>query len=161
MENQLSLCRIAGRMVEFVCLASVVSLSACVSSDVNKSGNVREEGCEVELASKSTSELVPDSDVYVKAEFPGGNVALAKFLADNLVYPPVLIDGDVAGAVIVQFVIEKDGSVCDAEVVRSVHPDLDKEALRVVNLMPKWKPATLQEENVRSKFGLPIKFTLN
>ena len=66
----------------------------------------------------------------------------------------------VEGRVIVQFVVDKDGSVMDAKVVRSIDPLLDKEALRVINLMPKWKPGKNQGEAVRIRYTIPVTFKL-
>ena len=73
-------------------------------------------------------------------EFPGGMAECLKFLAKNIEYPTIAQENGVQGRVIVQFVVNQDGSIVDPVVVRSVDPYLDKEALRVIQMMPKWKP---------------------
>ena len=93
-------------------------------------------------------------------EFPGGMEALYQFLAANIKYPGTK-DVSVVGKVIVSFVIEKDGTVSDAKVVRKLHPAFDEEALRVVKLMPKWEPGRQDGKPVRVQFNLPINFSLN
>lgn len=93
-------------------------------------------------------------------EFPGGMEALYQFLAANIKYPGGP-DDCVNGKVIVSFVIEKDGTVSDAKVVRKLHPAFDEEALRVVKLMPKWEPGRQDGKPVRVQFNLPINFSLN
>lgn len=93
-------------------------------------------------------------------EFPGGMEALYQFIAANIKYPG-RPDQCVTGKVIVSFVIEKDGTVSDAKVVRKLAPNFDDEALRVVKLMPKWKPGRQEGKPVRVQFNLPINFNLN
>lgn len=92
-------------------------------------------------------------------EFPGGMEALYQFLAANIKYPGGP-DDCVSGKVFVTFVIEKDGTVSDAKVVRKLHPAFDAEALRVVKLMPKWEPGRQEGKPVRVQFNLPINFNL-
>lgn len=92
-------------------------------------------------------------------EYPGGMEALYQFLAANIKYPGGPEDC-VSGKVIVSFVIEKDGTVSDAKVVRKLHPAFDAEALRVVKLMPKWEPGRQEGKPVRVQFNLPINFNL-
>ena len=102
--------------------------------------------------------------VEKKAEFIGGNEVLIKFLSANVKYPEDVLQANEKGANIhgrvhVKFVVEKDGSISDVEVVRSVHPSLDAESVRVVKLMSgKWTPATHRGKPVRSKFTLPFVF---
>lgn len=79
-------------------------------------------------------------------------------MSRNIKYPTKAIENKIQGRVIVQFVVNKDGSISGAKVVRSVDPDLDKEALRVINSMPKWKPGMQKGEPVSVKFTVPIVF---
>ncbi len=95
-----------------------------------------------------------------KPEFPEGQVAMLKYLAENTKYPEIAKEKGVSGKVFVQFVIDKDGSVTDVKVVRSINPLLNKEAIRVVKAMPKWKPGTIHGKTVKVLFPLPINFTL-
>ncbi|WP_423129332.1 energy transducer TonB [Gaoshiqia sp. Z1-71] len=93
-------------------------------------------------------------------EFPGGEMALRKFIANSIKYPVVAQENGVQGKVYVNFVVGKDGRVTDARVIRSVDPALDKEALRVVNSLPLWKPGRQRGEPVRVSFSVPISFVL-
>ena len=94
------------------------------------------------------------------ASFPGGIGECMKWLGKNIKYPTISQESGVQGRVIVQFVINRDGSIVDAKVVRGVDPYLDKEALRVVNLMPKWTPGKQRGKAVRCQFTLPVQFRL-
>ena len=98
--------------------------------------------------------------VEVDPEFPGGEEALYKYLAENIKYPEKAKNNKVEGRVYITFVIEKDGTVSDAKVLRSVNEELDAEALRVINAMPKWKPGTQRGVPVRVQYNIPITFKL-
>lgn len=98
--------------------------------------------------------------VEVDPEFPGGLEALYKYLAENIKYPVMAKNNKVEGRVYITFVIEKDGNVSDAKVLRSVNEELDAEALRVINAMPKWKPGMQQGVPVRVQYNIPITFKL-
>ena len=93
-------------------------------------------------------------------EFPGGMAECLKFLAKNIKYPTIAQENGVQGRVIVQFVVNKDGTIVDPVVVRSVDPYLDKEALRVIKAMPKWKPGKQRGKAVRVKYTVPVTFRL-
>ncbi|WP_212128278.1 energy transducer TonB, partial [Bacteroides pyogenes] len=93
-------------------------------------------------------------------EFPGGQAALMQYLAKNIKYPTIAQENGTQGRVIVQFVVNRDGSIVDAKVVRPVDPYLDKEALRVINSMPKWKPGMQRGKPVRVKYTVPVMFRL-
>ncbi len=92
--------------------------------------------------------------------FPGGESALLSYIGKSVKYPVIAQENGIQGRVIVSFVVEKDGSVADATVVRGVDPSLDKEALRVVNSMPKWTPGKQRGKPVRVKYTLPVTFRL-
>ncbi len=92
--------------------------------------------------------------------FPGGMEALMNYLRKDMKYPKEAQDKGIQGRVIVQFVVNKDGSICDAKVVKPVDPLLDAEALRAVNAMPKWTPGKQKGEPVRVRFTLPLSFHL-
>jgi protein TonB len=93
-------------------------------------------------------------------EFPGGELALRKYISNNIEYPQVAQDNGIQGKVYVTFVVSKDGSVANARIARGVDPALDKEALRVVNSLPKWKPGKQRGENVNVSYTVPINFAL-
>ena len=93
-------------------------------------------------------------------EFPGGMAALMKYLANAIKYPVIAQENGIQGRVSCSFVINKDGSIVDAVVLRGVDPSLDKEALRVINAMPKWKPGEQRGKPVRVKYTVPVTFRL-
>lgn len=113
---------------------------------------------------EKVQEVISEDQIYDQVEeapeFPGGMEALMKYLSSNLRYPSKLSTSTVQGRVIIQFVVNTDGRVADARVVRSVHKDLDAEALRVVRAMPRWKPGKRDGKFVRTRFHLPIAFRL-
>ena len=92
--------------------------------------------------------------------FPGGDAAQIAFLSNNLRYPAVAMEQGIQGRVVTQFVVEKDGSITDVKLVRSLDPMLDKEAVRLVKSMPKWTPGKLNGSPVRAKCILPISFRI-
>lgn len=94
----------------------------------------------------------------VMPSFPGGMQTCAKFLAENVKYPEEAQKERVQGRVLVNFVVDKDGTLSDIEVIKHVHPALDAEAVRVVKLMPKWMPATVGGKPVRVRYTLPLNF---
>ena len=98
--------------------------------------------------------------VEEQPEFPGGNAAMMKFLSDNIKYPVIAQENGIQGRVITNFVVERDGSITDVQVVRGVDPSLDKEAVRVIQSMPKWKPGKQRGSAVRVRFTLPDVFPL-
>lgn len=94
-------------------------------------------------------------------EFPGGMGECLKFLGKNIKYPVEAQKAGVQGKVIVQFVVEKDGNIANPKVVRSIDPDLDGEAIRVISIMPKWKPGMQKGQPVRVKYTVPVTFRLD
>lgn len=99
--------------------------------------------------------------VEENAQFPGGDAECFKWLSDHIKYPSICVEQGVQGRVIVNFVVNRDGSIVDVKTVRSPDPNLTKEAERVVKLMPKWKPARQGNKTVRSRFTLPVMFRLS
>lgn len=93
--------------------------------------------------------------------FPGGKEELFKYLAYNMIYPADAAKNKVEGRVLVTFVIEHDGSISNVNVVNSVYPSSDKEAIRVVSEMPKWIPGKANGKTVRVKYTIPITFRLS
>ena len=92
--------------------------------------------------------------------FPGGDAALMAYLRDNIHYPTVAAENGVQGRVVVGFVVERDGSITDVNVLRSVDPSLDREAMRVVKGMPRWTPGKQNGSAVRVKYQVPVTFRL-
>ncbi|MCE1155275.1 MAG: energy transducer TonB [Bacteroidales bacterium] len=115
----------------------------------------------------STSGTAVEEDtevVFVVVEsmpsFPGGDPALFKYLNDNIKYPVIAQESGIQGRVICQFVVNRDGSIVDIEVVRSVDKSLDAEAIRVIKNMPRWTPGKQRGKTVRVKYTLPVNFRL-
>lgn len=93
-------------------------------------------------------------------EFPGGMDALLKYLSNNIKYPPSAQENNIQGRVIVEFVVNRDGSIVDPRVMRALDPSCDKEALRVIKGMPKWTPGKQRGKPVRVKYTVPVMFRL-
>lgn len=93
-------------------------------------------------------------------EFPGGEMALRAYIANAIKYPVIAQENGIQGKVYVTFVVGKDGSVSNATIARGVDPSIDKEALRVVNSLPKWKPGKQRGKPVNVSYTVPINFVL-
>lgn len=106
----------------------------------------------------------PTQEVFKVVEqmpsFPDGQAALLRYLAQNIEYPTIAKENGVEGMVVVQFVVERDGSIAAAQVVKGIGAGCDEEALRVVRGMPKWQPGKQRGQPVRVQFNLPIRFKL-
>jgi protein TonB len=115
-------------------------------------------------APTAKEEEAEDAPVFFIVEempdFPGGQLALRKFIAQAIKYPVIAQENGIQGKVFVNFVVNKDGSVTGAKIARGVDPSLDKEALRVVNSLPKWKPGKQGGKPVRVSYTVPINFVL-
>jgi len=102
--------------------------------------------------------------IFIAAEempmFKGGDKALLKYISENVVYPEIANENDIQGTVYVGFVIDEKGKVTDVTLVRGVDPILDKEALKVVENLPDWKPGKQSGKNVKVRMNIPIKFQL-
>lgn len=94
------------------------------------------------------------------AEFPGGENELFAYLGRSVRYPMAAADAGISGTAYLSFVIERDGRVNEVKVIRGVHHTIDNESLRVVQGMPVWQPATYRGKTVRSRFNLPVRFTI-
>ncbi|MBM6843802.1 M56 family metallopeptidase [Phocaeicola plebeius] len=146
--------------------ALLVAGNISCSQDASQTEDAKEEV--VAPVSPDAKEAPADStakeEVFMVAEqmpeFPGGMKELLKFLQENVKYPENAMKNNVQGRVIVQFVVEKDGTPTEFKVLRSVDPDLDAEALRVMKAMPKWKSGMQKGQVVRVKFTVPVSFKL-
>ena len=105
-----------------------------------------------------------DNEIYESAEhmptYPGGASELMKFIGEKMLYPQEALADSAQGIVQVSFIVEKDGSTTEFEVLDEHHPALEAEAVRVLQQMPKWKPATQKGTKVRVEYVVPVKFTL-
>ena len=117
------------------------------------------------FSSNVSAFMIPlDTNVYdmpeQMPEFPGGATAMEHFISDNLTYPDEARAKKIQGKVYIQFVVEKDGSVSHVKIRRGVHPLLDEEAIRVIKMMPAWKPGSMRGKIVRVRHTIPIVFAL-
>jgi len=118
-----------------------------------------------QVKSSTTKDSVKDDKTYVivevMPEFPGGEEALRKWIAENVKYPMAAAEKGIQGKVYVTFIVEKDGSIGRAKIARGVDPSLNEEALRVVNSMSKWKPGRQSGKDVAVSYTIPINFALD
>lgn len=112
-------------------------------------------------ASSTDNTIYDNFSADERPQYPGGDAAILQFIAQNLKYPVSAMEQGVQGHVVVEFVVEKDGSMSDVKVVRSVDSALDKEALRVVKALSKFTPGTKNGQPVRARYTLPITFRMN
>src|ERR1035437_6984913 len=137
------------------------------SDEVNQviAGSSEIEKIVVDNPQASAQQNVDGEDaVYTVAdnmpEFPGGDLGLRKFIANAIKYPNIAVEKSIQGRVFVKYTVNKDGSVSDAKIARGVDPSLDKEALRVIMSLPKWKPGMQSGKAVRVSLMFPITFQL-
>lgn len=130
----------------------------------------KETSVDTDIADKDPSATMQkvntgDDDIFDVVEempvFPGGQTALMEFIAKNLRYPVKAQEGGIQGRVVARFIVEKDGSVSNLAVARSVSSELDAEAIRVLSTMPKWTPGKQRGKEVRVKYTVPIVFRLS
>ena len=135
---------------------AVVAVISCTSPREKK---VENKTSEVAVASNEQDEILPVADELPM--FPGGMQEMIKFLQQEIKYPEEAMEKKIQGRVVVQFVVNKDGSICNDTVVRSIDPLLDAEAVRVIHSMPNWEPGKQDGQPVRVRFTMPISFKLN
>ena len=138
-------------MKKLIIFLYAIALSFCVSAQVQQESG--------------TKDSDTDDRVFVSYEdwnpmFNGGEKACAKWLQDHIVYPEDCRKQMIEGRVLVDFVIERDGSISEVKVRRSPHPSLSEEAVRVVSMMPKWRPRKVNNKTVRTNYTLPVDFQL-
>ncbi len=127
-------------------------------TDDSENNNVNIDYTDIDYGPENVDEVlqfVPSEDMPI---FPGN---INKWISQNIKYPPLAADNGIQGKVYLKFVVEKDGSISNIEVIRGVDPSLDKEAVRVISKMPKWKPGKQRGKPVRVSYNLPITFQLN
>jgi len=144
----------------------LVTVNSCTNK-TDESQGVEDESVEQAMSENDSITVKPTEEkeeVFVvvqnQPEYPGGTPALMKFLGDNINYPKTAQEEGLQGRVILNFVVEKDGSITDVQIVRGIAPSLDEEAIRVVKAMPKWKPGTQNGEIVRVRYTLPVVYRL-
>lgn len=112
-----------------------------------------------------TGEAIPNKGVEefpdVEAQFPGGTIALQRYIAESVIYPAEAIEMNEQGKVYVTFIIQPDGSVSEIEIVQGVSESLDAEAIRLIREMPDWIPAEKEGERVSCRIQMPVNFTIH
>jgi len=124
----------------------------------------QDEEIEIQVVEEEEEEEEDEAQVFVVVEdmpeYPGGLIGLQKWINKNVRYPVIAQENGITGRVFVTFVVNKQGKVEQAKIVRGVDPSLDKEALRVINKMMKWKPGKQRGKAVKVSFTVPINFQL-
>ena len=154
-ENELNARRLLGKAVV------VAGLSMSFMPPTSFSQVVTSVKSPQKITAKSDTSRVLDGVVEQMPSFRGGQQALMTYLSQNVIYPKECKDSAIQGRVVCSFMIEKDGSLSEFKVVKSVHPKLDAEALRVIKQMPKWCPGKMLGEATRVKYTIPITFRLD
>lgn len=116
--------------------------------------------CHVLATDTLEREMVYRDVIDQMPQFPGGFPALARWLGENMTYPPTCYSEGIEGRVVVEFIVDKSGAVRDAKVLKSVHPELDAEALRLVMAMPRWNPGQHKGQAVNVRYSIPLSFKL-
>ncbi len=123
--------------------------------------------CLLNIKAQNKKDSIPESskdkiftEIETPPEFPGGVNEFYNFLSNNIIYPAEAKKNNIVGRIIIRFVVEKDGSLRDLKVIRGVNKLLDDEALRVMELSPKWHPGIQKGKAVRCEFVVPISFSL-
>jgi protein TonB len=147
--------------IHFIYLEDLTQIYLSCTKDESDSGEMK---YYVSLSYENTNYVSKDSEIVFTvveegAMFPGGQVELMKYLAQNIKYPQEAMETGIQGLVYVTFVVERDGSLTGIKIIRDIGAGCGEEAVRVVKAMPKWIPAKHKGENVRMQFNLPIKFT--
>ena len=147
-------------------IIDIVENDADIEEDIMASNEDNDEWVDIDSYDIVEVEPEPEEEevfmvVEDQPEFPGGTAALLEYLRKNIKYPAICRENNIQGRVIVSFVVNKDGGIVDPEVIKGVNPSLDKEALRVISTMPKWKPGYQRGKPVRVKYTVPVNFRLN
>lgn len=161
LEYELRLRQIAGTAIKVAGVAAgIVAMTACSDGKIQRtvSDNAKQWRTAV---IKPTAD--PDSSkIFGAAEempsFPGGEKALMQYIKDNTYYPEEMCEGAAQGRVMVGFVINEDGSISDVKVLRSLTPECDEVAVKIVNGMPKWNPGKQNGKAVKTKYTVPVSF---
>lgn len=153
-------------MKKFLCLFTImlaISTGAIGQDSSRKSTDtveIQEPIIPIEYKDPGTDTSRFFAVVETMPEFPGGIVAMHKYIEKNMRYPPQAIKHNITGKVMVEFVIDENGYVTNARIVRGIGYGCDEEALRVVRAMPRWTPGTQKGKNVKVRFVLPLRFDI-
>jgi protein TonB len=130
------------------------------TDDASNQAQVQVYQAPVEVEEEEEDENYIFQTVEQMPEFPGGDAALMRWINDHMTYPTIAAENGIQGRVSCGFVVNADGSVVDVQVIRSVDPNLDKEAIRVLKMLPKFNPGKQRGKPVRVKYSVPVRFKL-
>jgi protein TonB len=147
-----------------VTIINVVEDDVEVEDDIEINIDFDEDDAMVEFQFVEEEEEIEEQHIFLVVEnmpeFPGGEAAMYKFIGNNMDYPRMAKESGISGRVFVTFVVERDGSVTDVQILRGIGGGCDEEAVRVIKMMPKWTPGKQRGKPVRVQYRMPIKFTL-
>ena len=150
-----------------VTIINIVKNDAKVENDIVVDINFNENMAMEEfkfIEKREEEEEVEEQHIFLVVEnmpeYPGGETQMYKFISKNIEYPRMAKESGISGRVFVTFVVERDGSVTDVQVLRGIGGGCDEEAIRVIKAMPKWTPGKQRNKPVRVQYRMPIKFTL-
>lgn len=161
LEYELRLRQMAGTAIKVAGVAAgIVAMTACSNGKIQRTVSDNAKQWRAAII-KPTAD--PDSSkIFGAAEempsFPGGEKALMQYIKDNTYYPEEMCEGAAQGKVMVGFVINEDGSISDVKVLRSLTPECDEVAVKIVNGMPKWNPGKQNGKAVKTKYTVPVSF---
>lgn len=150
---------LASAIVNIPAVASAIGSASSVSLGIDKVSEKIADDQTLPVKGNHLENTVNEAP-DVLPQFPGGESEMYKFLAMNVHYPEAAMKLNIQGRVLVQFLVNKDGSISDVSVIQSVSPDLDTEAVRVTKAMPKWIPAIKNDQKVKCMMSLPVQFKL-
>ncbi len=161
LEYELRLRQMAGTAIKVAGVAAgIVAMTACSDGKIQRTVS---DNAKQWRAAKIKPTADPDSSkIFGAAEempsFPGGEKALMQYIKDNTYYPEEMCEGAAQGRVMVGFVINEDGSISDVKVLRSLTPELNEVAVKIVKGMPKWNPGKQNGKAVKTKYTVPVSF---
>ena len=161
LEYELRLRQMAGTAIKVAGVAAgIVAMTACSNSNIQRTASDNAKQWRTAVI-KPTADS-DSSKIFGAAEempsFPGGEKALMQYIKDNTYYPKEMCEGAAQGRVMVGFVINEDGSISDVKVLRSLTPEFDEVAVKIVKGMPKWNPGKQNGKAVKTKYTVPVSF---
>ena len=146
----------------FLAAVAILMLGAYGTQAKRITADIR--GIAVDTIQAADDDSVAPGEMFIDneelPEYPGGNEAMQEYIKSNKRYPQEAMDRGIAGRVIVQFIVEEDGTLTEGKVVKPVDPQLDAEAIRIMRSMPKWEPGETRGKPIRMRFTFPVTFRL-
>ncbi len=150
----------SGYSAQLLTVALLLATPCCLlaQEDISTDAPLMIEAPPTEVPHQDGEEILQFAEK--QPEFPGGMQALMKYLSSEIKYPEIAQEEGAQGKVFLSFVVERDGTIADVRVIRGVHQELDREAVRAVRSMPKWSPGEQGGKQVRTRYTLPVAFQL-